>query len=372
MTIQVGVVGYGNAAKSFHIPFVQAVPAYTITAVLQRAEAPVEKSPGSHCTVDLPGVRHHRTAEAFFADKDIDLVVVATRNDTHIEFAEKALLAGKHAIVDKPFAQSSADADRVIKLADEKGLILTVFQNRRWDSDFRTLQSLLAKNALGKIMEAELHYDFEAAPWLKHMTAKEYTPGAGHAFGLGTHNIDQAYVLFGRPKSVTAFFRSQRGIDSEVEDSFTIILQYADEKLVTVKTCVVSCMEKQLKQLIRGTEGSWIKWQQRSTCTQEEQIAQGVKPLDPAFGKEPPGLEGTLTTYKEFDASFQTYQPETNKYSGQAPSLPGHWVGLYESLADAILGKGELQVKASEARDVLRIIELARESHEKGVTVAWK
>jgi predicted dehydrogenase len=114
------------------------------------------------------------------------------------------------------------------------------------------------------------------------------------------------------------------------------------------------------------------QWQQRSTCTQEEQIAQGVKALDPAFGKEPPGLEGTLTTYKEFDASFQTYRPETKKYSGQAPSLPGHWVGLYESLADAILGKGELKVKASEARDVLRIIELARESHEKGVTIAWK
>ena len=96
MTIKVGVVGYGNAAKSFHIPLVQAVPAYTITAVLQRAEVPVEKTPGSHCTVDLPGVRHHRTSEAFFADKDIDLVVVATRNDTHVEFAEKALLAGKH------------------------------------------------------------------------------------------------------------------------------------------------------------------------------------------------------------------------------------------------------------------------------------
>ena len=102
MTIRVGVVGYGNAAKSFHIPFVQTVPAYTITAVLQRAEAPSEKTPGSHCTVDLPSVRHHRTADAFFADKEIDLVVVATRNDTHIEFAEKALLAGKHG-EDKPW-----------------------------------------------------------------------------------------------------------------------------------------------------------------------------------------------------------------------------------------------------------------------------
>lgn len=127
-------------------------------------------------------------------------------------------------------------------------------------------------------MEAELHYDFESPPWLSKLTQKEYTPGSGLCFGLGetltsieftesltfagTHSIDQAYMLFGRPASVTAFFRAQRGIESEVEDSFTVILQYdGDQKdlLVTVKTCVVTPMEKQLKHLIRGTEGSWVK-----------------------------------------------------------------------------------------------------------------
>ena len=99
MTIKVGVVGYGFAAKSFHLPFITAIPDYEVVAILQRAEAPADPSsakPGSHCTVDFPKVRHHRTAETFFADKEIQLVVVATHTDTHASFAEQSLMAGKH------------------------------------------------------------------------------------------------------------------------------------------------------------------------------------------------------------------------------------------------------------------------------------
>lgn len=201
-------------------------------------------------------------------------------------------------------------------------------------------------------------------------------------------------MLFGQPASVTAFFRSQRGIKSEVEDSFTIILQYDGDQsdlLVTVKTAVVTPMAQQLKQLVRGTKGSFIKvssqsdismdlslmltfhqWQQRSTCPQEEQIEKGANPLDPGFGEEPEHLRGVLTTYEEFDKDIQTYDPEIKKYTGKYPTVTGRWMGLYENLADVIRGKGELAVKATECRDVLRIIELARESHVKKTTVAWR
>ncbi|KAF5002975.1 hypothetical protein FDECE_10449 [Fusarium decemcellulare] len=376
--IKVGIVGYGFAAKNFHIPFISANPDYQIHAILQRAEAPADPAsaePGSHCTVDFPGIKHYRTAEDFFADSETAFVVVATHTDTHALFAEKALQSGKHVIVDKPFARSAEEADQVIKLADEKGLILTCFQNRRWDGDFQTLRSLVSKKALGKIMEAEIHYDFESPPWLSRMTEKKYTPGAGMAFGLGTHSIDQAVVLFGRPKSVTGFFRAQRGIESEVEDSFTVILQYEGEQkdlLVTVKTSVTTPLAKQLKLLVRGTEGSFIKWQQRSTCPQEEQIAKGIKPLDPDFGKEPEALQGTLTTYKVFDERYQKLDPETNKYTGRYPTITGRWIGIYENVANAINGKAELEVKATQSRDAIRVIELARESHEKGVTIPWR
>ncbi|KAF6792368.1 oxidoreductase [Colletotrichum musicola] len=377
-TIKVGVVGYGFAAKSFHLPFITANKDYEVIAILQRAEAPAHPSsapPGSHCKVDFPNIRHYRTAEEFFADADIQLVVVATHTETHACFAEKALLAGKHAIVDKPFARSSEEADKVIELANSKGLILTCFQNRRWDGDFQTLRKLIKEDALGEIKEAEIHYDFESPAWLDKMNQKEYTPGAGMAFGLGTHSIDQAVTLFGRPKSVTGFFRVQRGIESEVEDSFTIILQYdgpQKDLLVTVKTSVITPLSQQLKHLVRGTKGSWIKFQQRSTCPQEEQIAEGHKPLEPGFGEEPAELRGTLATYKEVDGSVQKFDEATKKYVGKYPSITGRWLGVYENLADAINGKAELEVKATQSRDAIRIIELARESHNKGVTVAWK
>ncbi|KAL4916521.1 hypothetical protein BDW62DRAFT_105126 [Aspergillus aurantiobrunneus] len=369
MVIKVGIVGYGSSAKNFHIPFISAIPEYKITAVLQRAEAPVDISsgiPGSHCTVDLPGVRHYRTPDEFFADPDTVLIVVATHTDTHASFAERALLAGKHVIVDKPFARSTEEADRVIQLARVKDLVLTCFQNRRW--------KLLSQNALGNITEAELHYDFESPSWLKYMTGTKYTPGDGHAFGLGSHTLDQVYVLFGRPASVTAFLRSQRGIESEVEDSFTIILQYGGEQrglLVTVKSAVTTPLARQLKLFIRGMEGSFVKWQQRSTCPQEEQISRGANPTDPGFGEEPESLRGELTTYKEFDSSVQVYDTETGKYTGLYPTVTGRWMGLYENVADAIYGRKELKVRPEQVRDVLRIIELARLSHERGVTVAW-
>ncbi|KZL77724.1 oxidoreductase domain-containing protein [Colletotrichum tofieldiae] len=377
-TIKVGIVGYGFAAKNFHLPFITAINDYEVIAILQRAEAPSDPSSvpsGSHCKVDFPNIRHYRNAEDFFADYDTQLVVVATHTDTHALFAVQALQAGKHAIVDKPFARSSEEADRVIQLANSKGLILTCFQNRRWDGDFMTLQKLIKEDALGEIKEAEIHYDFESPPWLAGMTKKEYAPGDGMAFGLGTHSIDQAVVLFGRPKSVTGFFRSQRGIESEVEDSFTIILQYdgpQKDLLVTIKTSVTTPMAQQLKHLIRGTKGSWIKFQQRSTCPQEEQIAEGRKPLEPGFGEEPADVYGTLTTYKEFDGKIQHYDEATKKYVGKYPSIAGHWLGVYANLADAINGKAEIEVKATQSRDVIRVIELARESHDTGATVTWK
>ncbi|KAL5115792.1 hypothetical protein ACEQ8H_006287 [Pleosporales sp. CAS-2024a] len=376
--IRVGVIGYGFAAKSFHLPFISAIPEYEVVAILQRAEAPADPTSaakGTHCTVDFPNVKHHRTAHDFFADSNIDFVVVASHADTHASFAEEGLKAGKHVIIDKPFARSTQEADKIVQLAKEKNLILTCFQNRRYDGDFLTAREILDKQALGDINEAEIHYDFDQAPWLKFMKGKEYTAGDGHTFGLGTHSLDQAYVLFGRPASVTAFFRVQRGIESEVEDSFTIILQYDGAQkglLVTVKTCVLSPMAQQLKFWIRGTKGSFIKHQQRSSCPQEEDIARGAQPFDQDFAAESDALRGHLTTYEAFDKKMQTFDKESQRWVGKYPTVRGRWVQLYENVAQAINGKGELAIKASEVRDVLRIIELARESHQQGKTVAWK
>jgi predicted dehydrogenase len=286
----------------------------------------------------------------------------------------------------------------------------SIYSHSPQDGDFLTLRSLLTQNTLGHILEAEITYDFDRAPWLHRMTATEYTPGSGHTFGLGmcllpspmpppcpvlscpvlsypphkltstqgTHSLDQALLLFGRPTSVTAFLRAQRSPASPpsstnlVEDSFTIILQYADTPLlVTVKTAVVSPMQQQLKFRVRGTDGSYTKYQARSTCPQEESIAAGMHPTDADFALEEESMRGVLASYEKIDEGVQSWDEGSGRWVGRVPSARGRWMGLYEDVALHLREGKELGVKIAEVRDVLRVVELARESHVKGVTVAW-
>ncbi|KAI1626689.1 oxidoreductase [Exophiala viscosa] len=370
--MKVGIIGYGFSVKCFHLPFIQSLSEYKVVAFFQRAEAPKDPKSaesGSHCTVDHPEAKHYRTADEFFADKDVEVVIVCSKQDTHAEYAEKALLTGKHAVVEKAFTRTTEEADHLIKLAKEKGLILTVFQNRRWDSDFLTLSHLTKHDALGEINEAEIHYDVDFPFWMRGMTAKKYTPGDGLMFGLGSHTIDQALLLFGPPKSITCFLRVLRGVDSEIEDSFTLILQYDSPLLVTVKTNIASCMRDgdQPKYFVRGSKGSYVK---HTTCIQEQQVFDGMKPTDPKFGVEDASLNGLLTTNESFDKT-QTHDSKSKKYVGRYPTIPGRWLGFYENLAQAIRGKADVAVKPEQSRDGIKIMELARLSHEKGQTIPW-
>ncbi|SPO02200.1 related to dehydrogenases and related proteins [Cephalotrichum gorgonifer] len=368
--IKVGIVGYGFSTKCFHLPYILPNPDLEVYAFLQRAPAPVdgsaEKPPrGTHCTVDFPLAKHYRTADEFFADAEIELVVVCTAS--HEEFVERALNTGKHVVVEKPFVTTSKNADELIALANEKNKVLTVFHNRRYDSDFRTLQHLISLDALGSIRDAEIHFDFRSPSWISGWTKPEYEPGEGMGFGLGTHTIDQALALFGRPRSVTAFFASNRGVVSEVDDTFTIFLGYAGNLTVTVKTAIVTHMKEQLKFFIRGTEGTYLKF---GYCPQEANaIANPAQPAsDPSFGKEDPAIWGDLSTTRQIDPS-QTFDDASKLYVGKYPSLDGWCRGYYENVVDAIRGKAEVTVKPETARDGLKILELARESHNTGRTV---
>ncbi|KAH8601508.1 oxidoreductase [Bisporella sp. PMI_857] len=369
--IKVGFIGYGGSTKTYHLPYLLPHPELEVYAFFQRAEAPPDpksQKAGSHCTVDFPTAKHYRTSEEFFADKDIELVVICTHTDTHSIFAEQALKNSKHVVVEKPFTSSSEEADRLIAVSKQGKSLLTVYQNRRWDGDFRTLRHIVKEDALGTITEAEIHYDFENPPWLRYLSQKEYTPGSGMMFGLGSHTIDQALLLFGRPKSVTAFLRVLRGIESEVEDSFTIILQYDTPLLVTIKTTTHTPLEHQLKYLVRGTKGSYIKF---GTDTQEEHTISGKPSTDPSFGIEDASTHGLLTTYEQFDSKTQTYNAAEKKYVGKYPTIKGWNRGYYENIVDAIRGRAELDVKPEQSRDGIRLIELARLSNETGRTVPW-
>lgn len=189
-------------------------------------------------------------------------------------------------------------------------------------------------------------------------------------FGLGSHTLDQALVLFGRPSNITGFYRSLRGIESEVDDAFTILLQYEGEQknlLVTVKTSVVSTMQYPLKFFVRGYDGSFVKF---GDDKQESQISKGMMAEAEGFGVEPEATYGLLTTKKKFDES-QKMDEVCGNWVGKFPSLKGDYVGFYRDLVAAIRGEAEVVVRPEVSRDGIRIIELARESAEKGCTLPF-
>ncbi|KAF2092839.1 NAD(P)-binding protein [Rhizodiscina lignyota] len=371
--INVGLMGYGFSTKSFNLPFIVPNPDLKVYAFLQRAEAPANKSEvpaGKHCAVDYPEAKHHRTADDFFADPNIDLVIVCTKHDTHEEFAEKALLAGKHVVVEKAFTRTTAAADHLIELSKKVGKTLTVFQNRRYDSDFRTLRHLVEKSAFGPITECEIHYDVDFPFWISSWKSPDWSPGQGMIYGLGSHSIDQALILFGKPTNVTGFYRALRGVESKTDDTFTIILQYSGDKknlLVTIKTSVVTTMQYPLKYFVRGYDGSFVKF---GDDKQESQVSAGMTVASPGFGAEPEATNGFLTTKEKFHDS-QTFDPASKKWVGHFPSLRGEYTLYYTDLVKALRGEAELEVKPEQSRDGIRIIELARESADKGCTLPF-
>ncbi|EGP84071.1 uncharacterized protein MYCGRDRAFT_48601 [Zymoseptoria tritici IPO323] len=372
--IRVGVIGYGSSAKVFHLPYILPNPDLQVHAFLQRAEAPADKTnvePGNHCTVDYPEAKHYRTPEDFFADQDIDLVVVCAAHDTHAHFAELALVSGKHVIVEKPFTITSSSADHLISLSKQHSKLLTCFQNRRYDSDFLTLRSLIRQNLFGKITSFTNTYDVDNPPWIHSNKTGNAKPGDGLLYGLGSHSIDQTLQLFGLPKNVTAFKRSLL-TESGADDAFWIVLQYEGEReglVVTVKTTAVAPvgMERLVKFEVRGTEGTYFK---TGEDPQIEHHFNGLKADDPKFGVEPESYHGYLSTTKDFEGRPQTHD-STKRFEGYVPSLKGSYVDYYRDVVSAIRGEKELVVKPEEARDVIRCIELANESAEKGLTVAW-
>ena len=189
-------------------------------------------------------------------------------------------------------------------------------------------------------------------------------------FGLGSHTIDQALLLFGRPTSVTAFYRSLRGIESKTDDTFTIILQYSGAQknlFVTVKTSVVATMQYPLKFFVRGYDGTFIKY---GDDKQESQVAAGQTTATPGFGVEPEDTYGLLTTKEKVHGS-QTLDSGSEKWVGKFPSLKGEYTKFYTDLVKTIRGQGELIVKPEHSRDGIRVIEIARESAEKGCTLPF-
>ena len=251
--IGVGIIGFGLATKVFHAPFVSAVPGLKLVAIVQRS--------GDEAAKTYPAAKIVRSAEELLSDSAVDLVVVATPNDTHFEMARRALGAGKHVVIDKPFAPTSVEAAELIALAKAHGVQVCPFHNRRWDGDFLTVKKLLAEGTLGRVVTVESHFD-RYRPLLRENTWKD---AAGEAQGLlmdlGPHLVDQAVALFGMPDSVTASVRRDRD-DQRLEDAFDMALGYEVNGRQLVYWCRSSMLaaENSPRFLVHGTAGSFRKY----------------------------------------------------------------------------------------------------------------
>lgn len=358
----VGIIGYGLSAKVFHIPFINATPSLNLYSMLQRSPTASSSAPA-----DYPELQHYTSLEAFLSDASLDVVVLSTPPSTHFSLTSQALTAGKHVFVEKPFVPTVAQADQLIDLAKKHNRLLCVYQNRRWDDDFLTVQKLVGDGELGRIVEFETHFDrYRAEKYTNWKGTLSMDEGGGVIYDLGSHLIDQVYVLFGMPKSVYAKFVSQRdgsfalikGKDYVDPDSVTVLLSYDGGMLVHVRIGVLSAEVKQPRFWIRGTKGSF-----RTTDLdpQEGQLRGGMTLSNAQFGRSA-NRTGTLTSFGPDGRIVET---------SREPVEPQTYTKIYELFAKALEtgNDADVPVPASQARDVLKIIEAARESGRTGAEV---
>jgi len=334
--IKTALLSYGMSGEVFHGPLLKAHPGFEVTRVYHRSRS-------KKATHDFPVVH---SVESIMKDESIELVIVNTPNDSHFSYAMEALRAKKHVVVEKPFTVTTAEADELIRFADSQKCLLTGFQNRRWDGGFLTVQHILREKLLGRIVEFELHYDryrnyIEAGTW-----KEKDERGTGILYNLGSHMLDQVLVLFGVPESVDARMGIQR-TGGEVIDYYDIRLLY-DAMNVIVKSSYL-VREPGPMYRINGTEGSFVK--------------NGMDPQEQALKeKKVPGGAGWGTEPKEWWGKINTSINGIH-IDGLVETLPGNYLEFYNNLYGAIRLNKTLSVKATEARDVISLIEAAVESN---------
>jgi predicted dehydrogenase len=355
--IGVGVIGYGLGGRVFHAPFVSAVPGLRLVSILQRS--------GDQAAKAYPTARIDHSVDDLLADKAIEVIVVSTPNETHFALAKRVLEAGKHVVIDKPFASTSEQALELGAIAKSKGVLAFPFHNRRWDGDFQTVKKLLHQGVLGRVVTFESHFDrFRPIP--RENTWKEASnPANGMLFDLGPHLVDQVLALFGAPDAITASVRSDRD-QTAIEDAFDITLHYpgANGKgmLAHCRTSYLACINAP-RFLLHGTRGSFKK--------------HGLDPQEPALdgGAKVPRLGSPEVWLQEKESAWGRL------VVAPVPSDPamlveqniktelGDYRGFYANVRDAVLGAAPPAVTAEDGYRVIKLLELARKSSSEGRTL---
>jgi len=335
--IQTGIIGFGLSGRVFHAPFLHTHDGFEIKKVVERNK---DESKSIY-----PYVQVIEDYNELLNDQEIELIVVCTPNTLHFNMVQDILRAGKHVVIEKPFTPTSKEADELIKLAASVDRKIFVYQNRRWDGDFITIKKVLKSGVLGNIETYEAHFD-RNKPEINPYAWRDFPePGAGILYDLGSHLIDQALCLFGTPTSVEADIQSQRA-ESEVDDYFRLQLYYPE--MIVILSAGMLVEETGPRFVIHGIMGSYIKF---GIDPQEKALQAGEMPEGEDWGAEDPENWGMITIdYQDLNID------------GSIETEPGHYMAFYENVYDVLRNEGTMLVKPEEARNVIRIIELAFES----------
>jgi scyllo-inositol 2-dehydrogenase (NADP+) len=337
--IKTALCSFGMSGWVFHAPFIVADPRFTFYAVWERTKNLAEQK--------YPGVKTYRALEEMLADDEVELVIVNTPNITHYEYAKKALLAGKHIVVEKPFTVTVKEAEELIELSKKQDKKISVYQNRRYDSDYRTIKKVLDEKLLGDLAEAEFHFD-RYNEQLSPKPHKEIpVKGTGTLYDLGSHLIDQALQLFGMPDAVFADIRIIRPV-SKVDDYFDLLLYYPTLRVRIKSSYLVK--EPLPGYILHGSKGSFIK---PKTNVQEEALTAHKVPGQAGWGVEPETERGLLHTEKEGKVIREYLQSET-----------GNYADYYEAVYEAIRNNKPAPVSAEDGLKVITIIETAFKSND--------
>lgn len=341
--INVAICSFGMSGKLFHAPFIHVHPQFHLYACWERSKKLINEI--------YPGVISFDSYDDMLADPKVELVIVNTPNYTHFEYAKKALEAGKHVIVEKPFTVTVEEGEALIAVAEKNDRLLSVYQNRRNDSDFKTVKKVLSQQLLGRIVEAEIHFD----RYNTGLSAKKHKetslPGTGVLYDLGSHLIDETLQLFGWPDAVFADIRTIRTV-SIIDDYFELLLYYNDKRVRLHSTVIAR--EPSIGYVLHGELGSFIK---PKTNGQEIKLLKGVLPQGEDWGLEEETEWGLLHTEKDGVIIHE-----------KIPSEKGNYMDYFEGLYQALRHNKPLPVPAKDGLAVIKIITAAfKSSNEKRV-----
>jgi predicted dehydrogenase len=330
------VIGFGFVSKTFHVPLLQATAGYKITAVSSSRPADVS-------TV-LPGVDVVSDPKVLAAHPDVDLVVIASPNETHAPLAELAMRAGRNVVVDKPFTITVEEARHLAAVAKENDILLSVFQNRRWDSDFLTIQEAIQTDLTGRVVLFESRID-RYRPDVRDRWREVPGPGAGLLYDLGPHLIDQTLLLFGIPDSVQATLAKQRR-GARTDDFFQLVLRYGEMVATLQAGSLVSGGSARFS--VHGDRASLVK---QKPDIQEDQLRAGVVPGSPDWGFDPD------------DAALYVGATADQR---ALKAARGDQRGYYVALREALHRRAPNPVPPEQGATVMAIIEAALRSDEEG------